>query len=131
VLWAAGSELTTGIGDYDWDQLHGGGLVALDVADGRVLASAPLPDDIAWGNGGVPFVVLGGLPCGIARTGGLYVLHRDGETAGRSAPFATRSLGIAHAAVVADRLLYGFNRGGYGLRTVVGAAMEQFAVSGT
>jgi hypothetical protein len=131
VLWAAGSGLATGVGDYEWEKVRGGGFVALDPADGRVLASAPLPDDIAWGNGGVPFVVLGGLPCGIARTGGLHVLRCDGDSAWqRSAPVATSSLGIAHAAVVAERLVYGFNRGGYGLHAVVGPAIRRLAGSG-
>jgi hypothetical protein len=131
VLWAAGSALAAAAGDYEWEKVGGGGFVALDPADGRVLASAPLPDDIAWGNGGVPFVVLGGLPCGIARTGELHVLRCDGDRAWRrSAPVATSSLGIAHAAIVADRLVYGFNRGGYGLRAVVGPAIRRLARSG-
>jgi hypothetical protein len=130
VLWAAGSGLGAAVGDYEWENVRGGGFAAFDPADGRVLVSASLPDDIAWGNGGVPFVVLGGVPCAIARTGELHVLRGDGESAWRrSAPVATSSLGIAHAAVVADRLVYGFNRGGYGLRAVVGPAIRRLAGS--
>ena len=132
VLWAAGSGLSAAVGDYEWEKVRGGGFVALDPADGRVLASGPLADDIAWGNGGVAFVVLGGLPCGIARTGELHVARGDDESGWRrSAPVATSSLGIAHAAIVADRLLYGFNRGGYMLRAVVGPAIRRLAGSGT
>ena len=41
-----------------------------------------------------------------------------GEPRTRTAAFAADSLGIAHAAVVGDRILYGFNRGGYRLHTV-------------
>jgi hypothetical protein len=116
VLWAAGGGLATVIDDYDWEKVRGGGFAALDPADGRVLASGPLPDDIAWGNGGVSFVVLGGRPCGIARTGEVCVLSQTAWQ--RTTPVAPGSLGIAHAAVVGDRLLYGFNRGGYQLHVV-------------
>jgi hypothetical protein len=130
VIWAAGSRLDEGIGDYDWEKVSGGEYVVLDATDGRVLASAPLPDDIAWGNGGVPFVIVGGRPCGIARTGEVYVPASDSKTAWRrSPPVATGSLGIAHAAVVSDRLLYGFNRGGYQLRSIGEPAIEQLARS--
>jgi hypothetical protein len=129
-LWAAGSGLATGIGDYEWEKVSGGGFMALDPTNGRVLKSAPLPDSIAWGNGGVPFVVVGGRPCGIARTGELYVLIDGSNTDWRpSLPAAPNSLGIAHAAIVDGRLLYGFNRGGYQLRAVDSPAIEQFARS--
>jgi hypothetical protein len=130
VIWAAGSRLDEGIGDYDWEKVRGGEYVVLDATDGRVLAAAPLPDDIAWGNGGVPFVVVGGLPCGIARTGEVYVPAADSKTAWRrSPPVATSSLGIAHAAVVSHQLLYGFNRGGYQLCSIGERAIEQLARS--
>jgi hypothetical protein len=41
-----------------------------------------------------------------------------GDPRARTDAFDTRSLGIAHAAVVGDHILYGFNRGGYRLHTV-------------
>jgi hypothetical protein len=130
VIWAAGSALDSGIGDSEWEKVRGGEYVVLDATDGRVLAAAPLPDDIAWGNGGVPFVVVGGLPCGIARTGEVYVPAADSKTAWRrSPPVATSSLGIAHAAVVSHQLLYGFNRGGYQLCSIGERAIEQLARS--
>jgi hypothetical protein len=130
VIWAAGSGLDAPIGDYEWEKVRGGGYVVLDATDGRVLASGSLPDGIAWGNGGVPFVILGGLACCIARTGELYVAAGDSKSAWRqSEPYATSSLGIAHAAGVSDRLLYGFNRGGYQLRAIDGPAIERLACS--
>jgi hypothetical protein len=131
VLWAAGSGIAAGIGDYEWEKVRGGAFAALDPTNGRVLASAPLPDDIAWGNGGVAFVVLGGVPCGIARSAELYILHSDGEAPRSYLPRTARSLGIAHAAVVADRLLYGFNRGGYRLHAVDGVAVRRLVASGS
>ena len=147
LLWAAGSSLVEGIDDHDWEAVRGGGVVALHPEDGRVVAAAPLPDDVAWGNGGTAFAVLGGVPCVVARTGELCVARGDLRTLGagaavttrpepaeptgrddaagvlgspwaRTAPVARGSLGIAHAAVVTDRLLYGFNRGGYRLHAV-------------
>jgi hypothetical protein len=133
VLWVAGSALVGGIDDYEWEKVHGGGVVALDPADGRVIAAASLPDDVAWGNGGVAFVVLDGLPCVVARSGALCVAPRDlGASRGGSgggwrlsSPLSDSSLGIAHAAVVANRLLYGFNRGGYQLYAVAHSAAER------
>ncbi|HUZ10957.1 MAG TPA: hypothetical protein VMU76_12400 [Acidimicrobiales bacterium] len=143
LLWAAGSALVDGIDDHDWENVRGGGVVALRPTDGRVVASAPFPDDVAWGNGGSAFAVLGGVPCAVARTGELCVARGDlrahsaevsvatGDpptTAGdreafwvRTPPVASGSLGIAHAAVVANRLLYGFNRGDYRLQEVPGS----------
>lgn len=132
ILWAAGSKLVGGIGDYEWEKVRGGELLALDPTNGRALASAPLPDDIAWGNGGVAVIVLAGIACGIVRTGELCVLSRDRHTAWhRSSPAGVSSLGIAHAAVVADRVLYGFNRGGYRLHAVAGPAVRRLAGSGS
>ena len=137
VLWAAGSGLAAGIGDYEWEKVRGGGVVALDPTDGRVIFSAPLPDEIAWGNGGAPFAVLGGLPCAVGRSGALYFAQvdlgtapGDGGNAWRSSsPTTSSSLGIAHATVAAQRLLYGFNRGGYRLHAVARSAIERLASS--
>jgi hypothetical protein len=129
-IWAAGSALDPTIGDYQWEKVRGGEHVLFDATDGRVLRSGALPVDIAWGNGGVPFVILGGLPCGIARTGEVCVPAGDSKTDWRrAAPVTTSSLGIAHAAVVSNRLLYGFNRGGYQLHCLGSSAIEQLASS--
>lgn len=117
LLWAAGSVLGgTGLDDYDWEKLRGGGLAALDLATGDVVVSARFGDDLAWGSGGVAFVVVGGEPCGIGRRGELHLL--DGAvTVAATPPVATDSLGIAHATVVRDQLVVGFNRGGHRLYT--------------
>ena len=117
LLWAVGSELATSpVDDYRWEDLRGGGYSALDPSNGRIVAGAALPDEVAWGNGGVAVVMAGGRLCAVGRTGRLYRLA-DADT-GRfvsSASLAESSLGIAHAAAVGDRILYGFNRGGYRL----------------
>ena len=117
LLWAFGSELATSpVDDYRWEDLRGGGYSAIDPSNGGVAAAGPLPDDVAWGNGGVAMVMAGGRLFAVGRTGRLHRLA-DART-GRfvsSAPLADSSLGIAHAAAVGDRILYGFNRGGYRL----------------
>ena len=54
--------------------------------------------------------------CVVGRTGRLHWLADPGT--GRfasTASLAESSLGIAHAAAVGDRVLYGFDRGGYRL----------------
>ena len=119
-IWVAGSALGgTDLDDYDWDRLVGGGLAHLDLASGAVLASGRFGADLAWGSGGVPFVVVDGVPCGIDRRGGLHVLvPGDPVTSAITPPLAERSLGIAHAAVVDRRVVFGFNRGGYRLFAV-------------
>jgi hypothetical protein len=80
------------------------------------VVAGELPDEVAWGNGGVPVVMAVGRLCAVGRTGRLYRLAdpRTGRFAS-SASLAESSLGIAHAAAVGDRVLYGFNRGGYRL----------------
>jgi hypothetical protein len=120
LLWAAGPEVgAAGIDDYDWEKLHGGGFAALDLTDGNVVVRGRFARDLAWGNGGTAVVIAAGLLCGIGRTGGVHAYSTaGGESGGRTAAFASDSLGIAHAAVVGDRILYGFNRGGYRLHTV-------------
>ncbi len=120
LLWVAGSELgAAGIGDYDWEKLRGGGFAALDLTDGNTVVRGRFTHDLAWGNGGTAVVIAGGLVCGIGRAGEVDVYSTaGGELRMRTAAFGADSLGIAHAAVVGDRILYGFNRGGYRLHTV-------------
>jgi hypothetical protein len=117
LLWAVGSELATSpVDDYRWEDLQGGCYAGLDPSNGRMVVTGGLPDEVAWGNGGAAVVMLLGRLCAVGRTGRLYWLA-DAET-GRfvsTASLAESSLGIAHAAAVGDRVLYGFNRGGYRL----------------
>lgn len=119
-LWVAGPELgAAGIDDYDWERLRGGGYAALDVTDGSTVVRGRFGHDLAWGNGGTAVVVVAGLVCGIGRTGEIDVYAgEDGDPRSRTRAFAADSLGIAHAAVVGDHVLYGFNRGGYRLHSV-------------
>jgi hypothetical protein len=119
-LWAAGSALGgSGLDDYDWEQLGGGGLAQLDLAGGAVVSSARFGDDLAWGSGGVPLVVADGVPFGVGRRGELHGLAPGAEVTTRiTGELAPYPLGIAHAAVVGDQLVIGFNRGGYRLHTM-------------
>jgi hypothetical protein len=117
LLWAVGSELTeTPIDDYRWEDLRAGRYAGLDPANGRTVVAGLLPDDVAWGNGGVAVVIAGGRLCAVGRTGSLHWLNdpRTGRFS-TTAPLSESSRGIAHAAAVGDRVLYGFNRGGYRL----------------
>ena len=127
LLWAAGSEPTDGVDDYDWEQLHGGGFAGLDPRDGRRVVEGRF-DDLAWGNGGAAVVITPDLVCGVERTGAL-ALHstRDGGFVARTTALASHPLGIAHAAAVDGHILYGFNRAGYELCAVPTAALNQFA----
>ncbi len=117
LLWVVGSELTVSpADDYRWEELRGGRYVGLDPSNGQIVVAGALPDEVAWGNGGVAVVMAGDRLCVVGRTGRLHWLA-DPVT-GRfapGAPLAESSLGIAHAAAVGDRVLYGFNRGGYRL----------------
>ena len=116
LLWTAGSASTPGVDDYDWEGLRGGGFAGIDPDDGRVVISGPLPEDVAWGTGGVAVVVLGTQLVALGRTGRVYVLDSERPDEWRStAPLASASLGLAHADAVGNRLLFGFNRGGYQL----------------
>jgi hypothetical protein len=125
LLWAAGSDRDTTIDDYDWNARHGGGFAALDPVDGRVIVRGRFEEDLAWGNGGVAVVLVPGALCGFGRRGELHVYDtRDGAPLATTAPAAERSLGIAHAAALGDHLVYGFNRGGYRLRTVPIASVQ-------
>jgi len=119
-LWAAGSALGGGgVDDYDWENLVGGGLARIDLADGAVMTSARFGADLAWGSGGVALVVADGVPCGVGRRGELHALAPGARVTSRlTGELAPEPLGIAHAAVVAGQLVIGFNRGGYRLHTV-------------
>jgi hypothetical protein len=117
VLWVVGSELTSPpVDDYRWEDLRGGRYAALDPANGRMVVTGDLPDEVAWGNGGVAVVMAAGRLCAVGRTGRLHWLAdpRTGRFVSTT-PLAQSSLGIAHAAAVGDSVLYGFNRGGYRL----------------
>jgi hypothetical protein len=116
LLWTAGSASTPGTDDYDWESLHGGGFAGLDPRDGRVVVSGSLPADVAWGTGGVAVVVLGTGLAAVGRTGCVYLLDPRRPTQWRSTPpLSSGSLGLAHADVVGNRVLFGFNRGNYQL----------------
>jgi hypothetical protein len=116
-LWVAGSALTAApTDDYRWEDLRGGRYAALDPVRGRTVCAGPLPEDVAWGNGGEAVVMAGGRLVVIGRTGRLRVLTDPSTGSFTSGePLAEASLGIAHAAAVGDRVLCGFNRGGYRL----------------
>ena len=118
-LWAAGSALGGGVDDYDWEQLGGGGLAQLDLFTGAAVASACFGDDLAWGSGGIALVVADGVPYGVGRAGELHALAPGAAVTTRvTDQLAPHPLGIAHAAVVSDQLVIGFNRGGYRLHVV-------------
>lgn len=114
-VWVSGPDRAH-VDDYDWEKLSGGGFAVLDPADGRAIVSGPLPDDVAWGTGGVAVAPFGGSLVAAGRTGCLYLVGPGGEAISCStAPLAGSSLGIAHMAVVAGTVFCGFNRGGYRL----------------
>ena len=127
LVWAAGTDrVANAIDDYDWEALRGGGFVALDPIDGRVRVSGRFSEELAWGTGGVPLALVPGRLCGIGRRGELYTFDtRDGAPLSTSAPIADDSLGIAHAAAAGDRILYGFNRGGYRLHAIRSAVVSR------
>jgi hypothetical protein len=119
LLWAAGSDRDATIDDYDWDARHGGGFVALDPVDGRVVVRGRFDEDLAWGNGGAAVVLIPGALCGFGRRGELHLFDTaDGAPLATTAPVADVSLGIAHGAALGDHLVYGFNRAGYRLWSV-------------
>jgi hypothetical protein len=114
-LWAAGPARGGGVDDYDWDQLTGGGFATLD-RNGSVLASGPLPGDVAWGTGGVAVAPFGGMLVAAGRTGCLHLVDpRDPARERSTPPPSASSLGIAHLAVAGRHAVWGFNRGGYRL----------------
>jgi hypothetical protein len=129
LVWVAGSELAaSGVDDYDWESLRGGGFVGLDPGDGSTVVAGRFADDLAWGNGGATVAMIAGVLCGIGRAGELHLYRaRDGRSLNSTAPIASHSLGIAHAAAVGDQLLYGFNRAGYRLHAVAASTIRKLA----
>jgi hypothetical protein len=117
LLWAVGSELSAPpADDYRWEDLHAGRYAGLDASDGSTVVAGDLPDEVAWGNGGVAVVMAAGQLCAVGRTGRLHrLVDRSTGRFAPSASLAGSSLGIAHAAAIGGRVLYGFNRGGYRL----------------
>jgi hypothetical protein len=132
------------VDDYQWEGLSGGGFALLDPFDGSVVASGRLPEGVAWGTGGIAVAPFGPSLAAVDRSGGMHLVDpRTGHT-GRAGPAAhtgragpagrtptspvdsgppetgppdAASLGIGHMAVVGDRVLCGFNRGGYRLHS--------------
>ena len=127
-VWAAGSEAGATVDDYDWEARRGGGFAALDPVDGRVVVRGRFHQDLAWGAGGVAVVIVPGFVCGLGRRGEVHLFdRRDGARVGTTAAVSDTSLGIAHAAVLGDDLVYGFNRGGYRLWTLPVADLRRTA----
>jgi hypothetical protein len=117
-LWAAGPDCGGDIDDYDWERLSGGGFARFDPTNGEIVMSGRLPDDIAWGTGGVAVAGLGPWLATVSRRGCLYLVNpRTGSHHRASGALAGASLGIAHLAVAGRRALCGFNRGGYRLHS--------------
>jgi hypothetical protein len=117
-LWAAGPDRGANIDDYDWEALAGGGFAVFDPLDGKTIMSGRLPDDVAWGTGGVAVAPFGSLLVAASRTGRLHVVDPcTGTSRPSTAPVGDTSLGIAHLAVADSRVLCGFNRGGYRLHS--------------
>jgi hypothetical protein len=116
LLWVAGSTRTAGlVDDYNWDSVRGGGFAGLDPSDGRAVVAGPLPDGIAWGTGGTAVVRLRQWLAAVGRDGCVHLFDtRRGEWRS-TAPLASESLGMAHAAALSNRVVYGLNRGGYRL----------------
>jgi hypothetical protein len=117
-LWAAGPDSAGAVDDYNWEALQGGGFAVLNPTDGQTLTCGRLPDDIAWGSGGVAVAPFGRGLVAAGRTGCLHVVGADNVGESRStAALADASLGIAHLAVDGQSVLCGFNRGGYRLHS--------------
>ena len=118
LLWVAGSARPAGpVDDYNWESVRGGGFVALDPSDGHAVAAGPLPDGIAWGTGSTAVVRCGPWLAAVGRNGRVHFLDTRRGGWRSTAPLASESLGMAHAAALSDRVLYGLNRGGYRLHT--------------
>jgi hypothetical protein len=59
------------------------------------------------------------VPCGVGRCGELHALPPGAPVTARvTSELGPHPLGIAHAAVVGDKVVIGFNRGGYELYQV-------------
>jgi hypothetical protein len=119
LLWAAGSERSSDVDDYDWEALVGGGFVGLDPEDGAVVVEGRFGSDVAWGNGGCAVVMTDPCVCAIGRTGSVHLFsRRDGRLVASTPATADQSLGIAHAAAAGNQILFGFNRAGYQLNAL-------------
>ena len=92
LIWAAGSATTSRVDDYDWEALRGGGFAGLDPRDGGVVAAGALPEDVAWGTGGVSVVVLGNQLAAIGRTGRVYLRDPGRRHHGARRPRSPRPL---------------------------------------
>ncbi len=116
VLWVAGSGRPTGpVDDYSWDSVRGGGFAALAPSDGQTIVGGPLPDGIAWGTGGTAVVPFRQWLAAVGRDGRVHLLDPKRGDSRSTAPLTSASLGMAHAAALPDRILFGLNRGGYRL----------------
>jgi hypothetical protein len=122
LLWVAGSARPTGpVDDYNWDSVQGGGFAGLDPSDGRTIVAGPLPTGIAWGTGGTAVLPFGQGLAAVGRDGRVHLLDTARGEWRSTGPLASESLGMAHAAALPDRILYGFNRGGYRLHAAATA----------
>ncbi len=131
LLWAAGSDTDATSTTTTGRRRHGGGFVALDPADGRVVVRGRFDDDLAWGNGGVAVVVVPGALCGFGRRGEIHVFdtrhggaRRDDASGRRRVARASRT-----RAALGDHLVFGFNRGGYRLWRVPVASVQRAVLS--
>jgi hypothetical protein len=122
-LFAAGPDCAGPVDDYEWERLRGGGFALLSPTDGRTILCGQLPDDVAWGTGGVAVAPLGRMMVAAGRTGRLHLIDLRSLGSHRATnPLTDTSLGIAHLAVVGRRVLCGFNRGGYYLHSFTQSA---------
>jgi len=119
-VWAAGPERSVVVDDYDWELLGGGRYAVLDRSNGALVVGGSLPEDVAWGTGGVAVAPFGPLLAAAGRTGCLHLIdpRRRHDRASTTPPLAESSLGIAHAAAMGKQVLLGFNRGGYRLHAL-------------
>jgi hypothetical protein len=117
-VWAAGPDNAGTVDDYDWEALRGGGFAVLRSTDGQTVTCGRLPDDIAWGTGGVAAAPYGRSLVTVGRTGGLHVIDTSSKTTVSSTPaLSDATLGIAHMVVDGPSVVCGFNRGGYRLHS--------------
>lgn len=129
-LAVAGFDPSTYVDDFDWNALSGGSVVLFDTESGEPIWQAPITVPVAWGNGGVPFVLCEATNT-IAAVDRYATLHSWDLGTGRCLDSVTKpqphsgsdttgvasdtSLGIAHAVCVGDVIYCGFNRAGYHL----------------
>jgi hypothetical protein len=115
-LFVAGPPPAPEVDDHDWNSLDAGVLFAFDLQGGALIYARPFAPAIAWGNGGVALALENGRIHAVDRRGQVHTFAAgDGARVNVTDPLADRSLGIAHACSVSDRLVFGFNRAGYRL----------------